>query len=47
MFAHALRILREFWNRALEVEVRYTSVPVWTPWRDFMFTNNEESQSLR
>jgi hypothetical protein len=47
MFSRALLRLKEFWNRMLEIEVRYTSVPLWSPWRDFTFTNEDNLRSSR
>jgi len=33
MLKHLLCFLREFFSRP--VDVHYTSVPIWKPWRDF------------
>jgi hypothetical protein len=32
---HMLNKVRELLKRALDLDVRYTSVPIWRPWRDF------------
>jgi hypothetical protein len=47
MLIRALLSLKKFWTRALEIEVRYTSVPVWNPWRDYTITSSEDLQSSR
>jgi hypothetical protein len=50
MFARALLRLTKFWNWALEIleiNVRYTSVPLWSPWRDFTFHRDEGLPSSR
>ena len=47
MFSRAFLWLTEFWSRALEIDVRYTSVPLWSPWRDFSFHRSEDLQSSR
>jgi hypothetical protein len=44
MFMIILLKLKRFWMLALEMDVRYTSVPVWTPWRDFTFSSNRDSE---
>jgi hypothetical protein len=35
MLTRALLTLRRLWRLALEIDVRYTSAPMWSPWRDF------------
>lgn len=47
MFFGVLQRLSKLWNRVLEIEVRYTSVPVWNPWRDFTFRSGKDLQSSR
>jgi hypothetical protein len=47
MLSRTLLGLKIFWNRMLEIEVRYTSVPMWSPWRDFTFKRDEDLQSSR
>ena len=47
MLSRTLLRLKKFWNRMLEIEVRYTSVPMWSPWRDFTFMRDEDPQSSR
>jgi len=47
MLTRALLRLKEFWNRMLVIEVRYTSVPMWSPWRDFGFMRDEDLPSSR
>jgi hypothetical protein len=47
MLVRALRMLKQFWTLLMEVEVRYTSVPLWSPWRDFTFHNEEDFRSSR
>lgn len=47
MLNRALLRMKEFWNRMLEIEVRYTSVPIWSPWRDFGFMRDKDLQSSR
>jgi hypothetical protein len=47
MFARAWLRLKDFWRRALEIDVRYTSIPLWSPWRDFTFHRDEDLPSSR
>lgn len=45
MFVTVLLKLKQLWRSALEVDVRYTSAPIWSPWRDFnpsRFVFNDE-----
>jgi hypothetical protein len=46
MLIRALRTLKRIWTLLLEADVRYTSVPVWSPWRDF-FKSEENLESSR
>jgi hypothetical protein len=47
MLFRVMRTLKQFWTRVLEIEVRYTSVPIWSPWRDFTFKNEEKLEASR
>jgi hypothetical protein len=47
MLIRALRKLKQIWTLLLETDVRYTSVPIWSPWRDFTFNSEEKLESSR
>jgi hypothetical protein len=47
MLIRAWQTLQRFWTLLLEMDVRYTSVPIWSPWQDFTFKNEEILESSR
>jgi len=47
MLMRILQRVKAFLRRMLEVDIRYTSVPVWKPWRDYSFTIAGDSDVFR